>query len=155
MSLSSTSNLRDEINSQKTQSQWRAKVDPEWSKGFCSVLVAGWSDGLREAVLCRLSHLTWLFATLWTVAHQAPLSTEILQTRILEWINMPSSRGSSQPRDRTQVSRRRILYNLSYQGSHNTGVGTLSLLRGDLPDPGIKPGSPSLQADYLPAELAG
>ena len=29
---------------------------------------------------------------------------EILQARILEWITMPSSRGSSQPRDQTQVS---------------------------------------------------
>ena len=29
----------------------------------------------------------------------------ILQARILEWIAMPSSRGSSQPKDRTQVSR--------------------------------------------------
>ena len=28
----------------------------------------------------------------------------ILQTRILEWVAMPSSRGSSQPRDRTHVS---------------------------------------------------
>ena len=28
----------------------------------------------------------------------------ILQARILEWFAMPSSRGSSQPRDRTQVS---------------------------------------------------
>ena len=28
----------------------------------------------------------------------------ILQVRILEWVAMPSSRGSSQPRDRTQVS---------------------------------------------------
>ena len=28
----------------------------------------------------------------------------ILQARILEWVAMPSSRGSSQPRDRTQVS---------------------------------------------------
>ena len=28
----------------------------------------------------------------------------ILQERILEWVAMPSSRGSSQPRDRTQVS---------------------------------------------------
>ena len=28
----------------------------------------------------------------------------ILQTRILEWNAMPSSRGSSQPRDRTYVS---------------------------------------------------
>ena len=28
----------------------------------------------------------------------------ILQARILEWVTMPSSSGSSQPRDRTQVS---------------------------------------------------
>ena len=28
----------------------------------------------------------------------------ILQARILEWVSMPFSRGSSQPRDRTQVS---------------------------------------------------
>ena len=30
---------------------------------------------------------------------------EILQARILEWVAFPFSRGSSQPRDRTQVSR--------------------------------------------------
>ena len=42
-----------------------------------------------------------LFATLWTVAHQAFLSTGILQARILEWVAMPSSRGSSQPADWT------------------------------------------------------
>ena len=29
---------------------------------------------------------------------------EILQARILEWVAVPFSRGSSQPRDRTQVS---------------------------------------------------
>ena len=28
----------------------------------------------------------------------------ILQTRLLEWVVMPSSRGSSQPNDQTQVS---------------------------------------------------
>ena len=38
-------------------------------------------------------------------ACQAPLSMGILQARIPEWIAMPSSRGSSQPRDKTQVSR--------------------------------------------------
>ena len=32
-------------------------------------------------------------------AHQASLSMGILQTRILEWIAIPASRGSSQPRD--------------------------------------------------------
>ena len=46
----------------------------------------------------------WLLATLWLVAHQAPLIHGILQARILEWVAMPSSRGSSQPRDWTQVS---------------------------------------------------
>ena len=40
----------------------------------------------------------------WTVAHQAPLSMGIPQARILEWVAMPSSRGSSQPRSRTRVS---------------------------------------------------
>ena len=29
---------------------------------------------------------------------------ELLQARILEWVAMPSSGGSSQPRDQTQVS---------------------------------------------------
>ena len=33
-----------------------------------------------------------LFANLWTVAHQAPLSMGILQARILEWVAMHSSR---------------------------------------------------------------
>ena len=32
-----------------------------------------------------------LFAASRTVAHQAPLSTGILQARILEWVGMPSS----------------------------------------------------------------
>ena len=35
-----------------------------------------------------------LFATPWTVAHQAPLSRGILQSRTLEWVAMPSFRGS-------------------------------------------------------------
>ena len=45
-----------------------------------------------------------LFANLWTVAHQALLSRRILQARILEWVATLSSRGSSQPRDRSNVS---------------------------------------------------
>ena len=35
--------------------------------------------------------------------YQAPLSMGIFQAKILEWVVMPSSRGSSQPRDRTKV----------------------------------------------------
>ena len=46
-----------------------------------------------------------LFVTSWTITSQAPLSMGILQARILEWVAMPSSRGSSQPRDCTQASR--------------------------------------------------
>ena len=53
-------------------------------------------------VLCLFSHV-WLFATLCTVAHQAPLSIGILQARILEWVAKPSSKGSSQSRDQTHI----------------------------------------------------
>ena len=57
-------------------------------------------------VLCcalSLSHVG-LFETPWTVALQAPLSMGILQAKILEWVATPSSRVSSQPRDRSYVS---------------------------------------------------
>ena len=37
----------------------------------------------------------------------------------------------------------------------NTGVGSLSLLQGNLPNPGIEPRSPTLQADSLLAEPQG
>ena len=37
----------------------------------------------------------------------------------------------------------------------NTGVGFHALLLGDLPNPGIKPSSPALQADALTSELPG
>ena len=43
-------------------------------------------------------------ATPWTVAHQAPLVHGVLQARILEWVAILFSRGSSQSRDRTWVS---------------------------------------------------
>ena len=43
----------------------------------------------------------------------------ILQARILEWVAIPFSRASSQPRDRAQVSHiaGRFFYQLSHQGS--------------------------------------
>ena len=37
----------------------------------------------------------------------------------------------------------------------NTGVGCLFLLQGSLPDPGIEPRSPTLQADALTSEPPG
>ena len=45
-----------------------------------------------------------IFVTPGTVARQALLSMGVFQARILEWVAMPSSRGSSQPKDQTQVS---------------------------------------------------
>ena len=55
----------------------------------------------------------------------------ILYARILEWVAFPFSRGSSQPRDRTQVSRMQEDSSpTELQGKpKNTGVGNLSLLQ--------------------------
>ena len=50
-----------------------------------------------------LSHV-WLFAVPWTAAQQAPLFIWVLQARILDWVAISFSRGSSQPRDKTHVS---------------------------------------------------
>ena len=55
-----------------------------------------------------------LFATPWTVAHQAPLSMGFPRQEY--WSGLPF------------------------------------ILQGDIPDPGIKSGSPALQADSLPSE---
>ena len=55
-----------------------------------SMLLQGW---VNWKSLSRVR----LFATPWTVHG-------ILQARILEWVAFPFSRGSSQPRDPTQVS---------------------------------------------------
>ena len=48
----------------------------------------------------KLLSCVQLFATPWT---DYPVHG-IFQVRILEWVAFPFSRGSSQPRDRTQVS---------------------------------------------------
>ena len=84
------------------------------------------------------------------------LAHGILQARILEWVALPFSRGSSQPRDPTQVSH--------IVGGFFTSWATRKAQElewvaypspEDLPDPGIKPGSSALQADPLPIELSG
>ena len=56
------------------------------------------------AVLCLVTQLCPTLCD--TVDCSLPGSSVhgVLQARILEWVAMPSSRGSSQPRDRTQVS---------------------------------------------------
>ena len=63
-----------------------------------------------------LSHVR-LFATPWSVAHQAPLSMGFSRQEYWSGLPFPST--------------------------------------GDLPDPGIEPGSPALQTDALPSEPPG
>ena len=58
-----------------------------------------------------------LFVTLWTVAHQAPLSMGFSRQEYWSGLPFPSA--------------------------------------GDLPDPGIEPRSPTLQADALTSEPSG
>ena len=81
----------------------------------------------------------------------------ISQARILEWVALPSSRGSSQPRDltRSPALQANSLPAEPPGKPKNTGVGSLFPSPVDFPDPGIQPGSPDLQADSLPAELPG
>ena len=75
-----------------------------------------------KSSLCMRAKLLQSYRTLCDPMDCSPPSSsvhEILQARILEWVAMPSSRGSSQSRDRTQVPciNRQILYLLSHQGS--------------------------------------
>ena len=50
---------------------------------------------------------------------------------------------------------RQILYQLSHKGSPRILEWVAYPSPADLPDPGIEPGSPALQADFLPTELWG
>ena len=113
------------------------------------LLADGWFYYIGE-VKVTLSYLTLCDPMDYTVHG-------ILQARILKWVAFPFSRGSYQSRDQTQVSHIAGTFFTSWvtEKSKNIGVGNLSASPADLPDPGIEPGSPTLQADSLPAELPG
>ena len=77
----------------------------KWNKrGLCLYSLLIVSKSLLLLLLLNHFSCVWLFATLWTVTHQAPLSMGILQAKILEWVAVPSSMGSSRPRDQTCIS---------------------------------------------------
>ena len=75
----------------------------------------------------------WLFETLCSLACQAPLSMGILQARKLEWVPMPSSRGSSNPgtKPRSPALQADSLPSEPPGKSKNTGVCSQSLLQGN------------------------
>ena len=81
----------------------------------------------------------------------------ILQARILEWIAFPFSRGSSQPRDQTQVSLStgRFFNCLATREGQEYWSGYPIPSPVDLLNPGIKLGSPALQVNSLPTALSG
>ena len=85
------------------------------------------------------------------------LSMGIFQARILEWVAMPSSRGSSQPRDWTLVSciAGGFFTIWATRKAEKYWNGSPVLSPGDLSYPGIKPESAALQEDSSPAELPG
>ena len=76
---------------------------------------------------------------------------------ILEWVAFPFSRGSSQPRDGTQVSHIAGGFFTSWatREAQEYWSGWPIPSPGDLPNPGIKPRAPALQVDPLPAEPPG
>ena len=61
----------------------------------------------------------------WTAVYQLLLSVEF--SRILEWVSISYSRGSSQPKDQTSVScvsciGRRVLYHCATWCAHKTTI---------------------------------
>ena len=90
-----------------------------------------WLNNIPLYTAWSLSHV-WLFVTPLTVGCQDHLSMGILQAGILEWVAVLSSRGSSQPRDRTQVSCIRSGFFMSEPPGKpkNTGVVAYPFSRG-------------------------
>ena len=65
---------------------------------FCLLSIGSWYVLLYPARSMSFSHKShvWLFATPWTVAHEAPLSMGFFQVIILEWVaTLQSSQISS------------------------------------------------------------
>ena len=97
----------------------------------CSLCLS--HTGLLESESVGRSIISDSFETPWTVAHQAPLSMEFSQARILEWVAISFSRGSSYFRDRTQVAGiADRFFTVSVTGKPYTGL--LALLQTSTPD---------------------
>ena len=130
-------------------------------------LLISWLQSSSAVILepRKIKSATWCVKVKVKVTHSCPTLWDpidctvhgILQARILEWVAFPFFRGSSQPRDWTQVSHTagRFFTNWATRETQEYWSGYPVPSPVDLPDPGIKPGSPALQADSLPTELSG
>ena len=65
-----------------------------WTRS--QLTLPSWAGWIWVNCVLSLSHVR-LCETPWTTVRQTPVSMGILQARILEWVAMPSSRGSSRP----------------------------------------------------------
>ena len=72
-------------------------------KGWAILFILRVTVPMYACMLSPSSRVQLCMAS-WTVAHEAPLLMVILQARILEWVAVPFSMGSSGPRDRTGIS---------------------------------------------------
>ena len=110
----------------------------------------------------RRNHLTIVLTVKGKVAQSCPTLWDpkdytahgILQARTLEWGAVPLCRGSSQPRDRTQISpiAGKFFTSWATREAQEYWSGGPIPSPGDLPDPGIEPGSSAFQANSLPAD---
>ena len=131
---------------------------------YCNVLgssVLGYSPGKNTGVGSHallqgifptqgskpgLPHCRWI---LYSLRHQ-------VSRRVLKWVAFLFSRGSSQPRDQSQVSHivSGLFTSWATKEAQEYWRGKPIPSAVDLPNPGIELG-PALHADSLPTELSG
>ena len=85
-------------------------------------------------------------------------SCGILQARILEWVAFPFPRGifptQGMNQGLTHIAGGFFTNWAAREAQQHWSVYPIPSLA-DIPSPGIKPGSPALQVDFLPTELSG
>ena len=108
--------------------------------------------------ICTLSGVRWVAGEKFLCSNREP--SLVLYDDLEGW---DGGRGERLGRESESESRLVVsdslwphgVYSAWNSPGQNTGVGSLSLLQGNLLYPGIKPRPPALQADSLPAEPQG
>ena len=114
LSLGSSESLESSLLGKPATMLWRCSsnaMEKELRPPGCELvyLRVAPSVPLKPPVLQLQIHLQWKVKVAQSCSTPCNLMDytvhAILQARILEWVDFPSSNGSSQPRDQTQVSR--------------------------------------------------